>query len=134
MSGGLERRSGAFAPGHVTGIFRPDAESHDPRGRGSVGAGVVLELGAWAEACFTPGPARRVRLTGDGPGPWPISEDVARRLASRLSGTVTVRLAHELPVGQGFGMSAAGALATALAVGTLAGVPYRPVVSCRGGI
>jgi len=28
---------------------------------------------------------------------------------------------HELPIGQGFGMSAAGALATALAVGSLAG-------------
>jgi len=114
------RSARAFAPGHVTGVFRPDDTASDPRGRGSVGAGVVLELGAWAEAEFTPGTRPRVRVVGDGPGPYPISEDVTRRMASGLQGTVAVRLTHELPVGQGFGMSAAGALATALAVGALA--------------
>jgi pantoate kinase len=44
-------------------------------------------------------------------------------MAPRVSGVLTVRLAHELPVGQGFGMSAAGALATALAVGSLSDGP-----------
>jgi pantoate kinase len=42
-------------------------------------------------------------------------------MAHGLNGSVTVRLAHDLPVGQGFGTSAAGALSTALAVGALAG-------------
>ena len=109
----------AFAPGHITGIFRPDAAQRDPRGRGSVGAGVVLELGAWAEARFTPGQRSRVRVVADAPGSWPISEDVARRMAPEVRGMLTVRLSHQLPVGQGFGTSAAGALATALAVGSL---------------
>jgi pantoate kinase len=36
---------------------------------------------------------------------------------------LTVHLSHDLPVGQGFGMSAAGALATALAVRALSGGP-----------
>lgn len=111
----------AFAPGHVTGVFRPDLSHRDPRGRGSVGAGVVLELGVSALAEFVPGRRSRVRVVGDGPGPWPISEDVARRMASGLTGTVTVHLTHGLPVAQGFGTSAAGALATGLAVGALAG-------------
>lgn len=115
------RSATAFAPGHVTGIFQPDTTRRDPRARGSVGAGVVLELGAWAAARFAPGPRSAVRVTGNGRGPWPISEDVARRMAPAEAGTLTVRLTHELPVGQGFGMSAAGALATAFAVGTLAG-------------
>lgn len=123
MTGPRARRVRAFAPGHVTGIFRPDLTHRDPRGRGSVGAGVVLELGAWVEARFSPGRRSRVRVVGDGPGPWPISEDAARRMASDLRGTLTVRVTHELPVGQGFGMSAAGALATALAVGALSGRP-----------
>jgi len=118
----------AFAPGHVTGVFRPDLAHRDPRGRGSVGAGVVLELGAWAEARFVPGPRRRVRVLGDGPGPWPITEDVARRIAPEEPGTLTVHVTHELPVGQGFGMSAAGALATALAVGALSGHPHAHAV------
>ena len=111
----------AFAPGHVTGVFRPDVAHRDPRGRGSVGAGIVLEIGVWAEARYSPGGRTRVRMLWEWPGPWPISEEVARRMAHGLPGTVTVRLTHQLPVGQGFGTSAAGALSTALAVGALAG-------------
>jgi pantoate kinase len=42
-------------------------------------------------------------------------------MAHGLLGSVTVRLSHDLPIGQGFGTSAAGGLATALAVGALAG-------------
>ena len=121
MTGATSRITRAFAPGHVTGVFRAETAARDPRERGSVGAGVVLELGARAEARFTPGPRRSVRVVGNGPGPWPISEDVARRLAPKLAGTLTVRIAHELPVGQGFGMSAAGALATALATASITG-------------
>ena len=129
MSDARESCARAFAPGHVTGVFRPEASGRDPRSRGSVGAGVVLELGAWAEARFAPGPRTRLRVRGDGPGPWPISEEVARRLAPRETGTLSVRLSHELPVGQGFGMSAAGALATALAVGALSGRPRPESIS-----
>jgi pantoate kinase len=117
------RRARAFAPGHVTGVFQPNLESRDPRGRGSVGAGVVLELGVVAEATFVPGTELRVRVSAEGPTPLPISEEVAARMARGLRGTVSVRLRHELPIGQGFGMSAAGSLATALAVGELA---HRP--------
>jgi pantoate kinase len=109
-------RARAFAPAHVTGIFRPSAEARDPRARGSLGAGVVLELGVHATATFAPGRGRRVRVSSDAPGPLPISEDVARRLFPPGNGTLDVRLVHDLPIGQGFGLSAAGATATALAV------------------
>jgi len=128
MTVSLARSTRAFAPGHVTGIFRPEVTHRDPRGRGSVGAGIVLELGAWAEARFSPGPRSRIRVVADGRGPWPISEDVARRMTPEEPGTLTVRLTHELPVGQGFGMSAAGALATALAVGALSARPTAHAV------
>jgi len=128
MTVARSRTSRAFAPGHVTGVFRPDVTSRDPRGRGSVGAGVVLELGVWAEATHVPGARSSLRVVGEGPGPWSISEEVARRMSHGLSGRVTVRLMHQLPVGQGFGTSAAGALATALAVGRLAGRPRADAI------
>jgi len=113
-------RARAFAPGHITGIFAPVTDARDPRARGSSGAGVVLELGVIATAEFRPGGRSTVRVSGDGSAPLPISTEVARRLRPKVPGLLTVRLEHQLPIGQGFGMSAAGACATALAVGAVA--------------
>jgi pantoate kinase len=113
------RRASAFAPGHVTGIFTPDLAAHDPRGRGSRGAGIVLEIGVTAKATWDPNGSTRVDVRADVPGPLPISRDVARRLVADRPGRVTVRLIHQLPVSQGFGMSAAGAVATGLALSRL---------------
>jgi pantoate kinase len=121
-------RARAFAPGHVTGIFAPATASRDPRARGSTGAGVVLEVGVVASAEFRPGSGYRVTVRSRASRSLPISTDVARRLRPRIAGELTVRLDHQLPIGQGFGMSAAGATATALAVGAIAGVPRRAAV------
>jgi pantoate kinase len=113
----------AFAPAHVTGVFAPAVAARDPRARGSTGAGIVLELGVHAHAKFRPGPRRGFRVSSDLGIPLPISEEVTRRLAPRRGGTLSVHLVHDLPVGQGFGSSAAGAAATALAVGALSRRP-----------
>lgn len=123
MTGSGQIRTIAFAPGHVTGVFDPAISARDPRARGSIGAGIVLELGVRATAEFRPGRGARLRLSSDLHIPLPISEEVARRLRPPLPGTLSVHLTHQLPVGQGFGMSAAGATATALAVGA---ITHRP--------
>ena len=117
------RRLGrAFAPSHVTGLFTPSLAARDPRARGSVGAGLVLDVGVGATAEWVPGPRRRVRLIGPPRARLEISEEVARRLMAGRSGWLTVRLEHSLPIGQGFGASAAGALATGLAVTSALGL------------
>ncbi len=120
-----ERFARAVAPGHVTGVFEPRSTSRDPRARGSVGAGIVLELGVRATARYRPGGPRRLRLSSDVGVPLPISEETARRLFFADEGTLSVHLAHELPIGQGFGTSAAGATATALSVASLFRIPRR---------
>ncbi|HEV2449866.1 MAG TPA: hypothetical protein VGU43_05620 [Thermoplasmata archaeon] len=122
------RLSAAFAPGHVTGIFAPSLEARDPRGRGSVGAGLVLPLGVRASARWTPGGASRLTLASDLGTPLPISEEVGRRLLSGAEGHLEVFLVHELPVGRGLGMSAAGALATALVAAQALGRPRAHAV------
>jgi pantoate kinase len=125
-SGG--RRARAFAPGHVTGVFVPDTGARDPRARGSRGAGLVLDLGVVASATWTPGPRTRLDVRGDLSRPFPISEDVARRLLGSSAGTLRIELSHGLPVGEGFGTSAAGALATALAVSRVLGRTERRAI------
>lgn len=116
------RRAAAFAPGHVTGLFRPARSSPDPRRQGSVGAGLVLELGVVASATWRPSVEPRLRLTSDGRGELAIATDAARHLIGSRDGEFTVRLARQLPSGQGFGTSAADAIATTLALRPLLGV------------
>lgn len=117
------REAAAFAPGHLTLFFTPDLTARDPRARGSVGVGVCLELGVRAWARWDPSRHGGVRLRSDRRGPHPISRDVARRLVGTRDGRLELELRHELPVGQGFGMSAAAATAVALAVGGVLGTP-----------
>lgn len=119
------RTGWAFAPAHITGIFSPSLEARDPRGRGSVGAGLVLDAGVHAMVEWRPAARSEVKLDADVRTPLPISRDVARRLLLRRPGRLRIALRHDLPIGQGFGMSAAGALATGLAIGTALGVPHQ---------
>lgn len=122
------RRAAAFAPYHITLLFAPELRARDPRGRGSVGAGIVLDAGVRADARWEPAGRRSIRLTSRPRVPLPISRDVARRLLARRRGRLTVRLHHTLPVGQGFGTSAAGAVATALAVASVLGLPRQHAI------
>lgn len=113
---GEVRIARAFAPGHVTGFFRPELAARDPRGRGSTGAGIVLDRGVVATARWWPDGPDRLRLRSRPKVPLPISRSVATRLRAGHGGSLEVSLEHALPVGQGLGMSAAGAVATGLAV------------------
>lgn len=128
MTMAAERVASAFAPGHVTGVFRPMTDARDPRGRGSVGMGLVLELGVRATVTYRPGGPRRLRVTSELHDSLPISHDVASRLLGDRKGRLDVVLSHGLPVGQGFGTSAADAAATAVATATVLDRPHRHAI------
>lgn len=128
MAGASLRRGRAFAPSHVSGIFAPRLEARDPRARGSVGAGLVLSVGVTASAAWSPASRSSITLRSDRSGRFDISRTVASRLLARRPGRLLVRLRHELPIGQGFGSSAAGALATGLAVAQAVGQPRARAV------
>lgn len=128
MGAGERRRALAFAPCHVTGVFFPVTNARDPRARGSLGAGLVLDVGVRALGELHPSSRARVRLTSDTGLRLDISGEAARRLVADRRVELAVHLTHELPIGQGFGTSAAGALATALAAGRLLGDSRRHAV------
>ncbi len=106
----------AFAPGHVSGLFAVHDEADDLLRKGSRGAGWSVELGATASV--DEAAATRVAIDGQATDAA-VTVDALRRLAPGRH--FDVRLKLGLPVGQGFGMSAAGTLAACLAAASLAG-------------
>lgn len=128
MDGRGGRRAVATAPTHVTGFFAPALEARDPRGRGSIGAGIVLAAPVRATARFDPSGRSAVRMTSDVGRRLEISAEVAHRLVADRPGRLAIHLDHPLPLGQGFGTSAAGATATALATARLVDRSRRAAV------
>ena len=108
----------AFSPGHITFFFRP-VYSDDPLTTGSKGLGMKLSLGAWATVFETDGPGTAVSLNGS-PSDAEITSSVARMLAPGRG--FDIRIKTDLPVSQGFGMSAAGSIAAGLCICDICGI------------
>lgn len=112
----------AFAPGHVTAIFAPYPD-REPIRAGSRGAGVALASGV--EVAVRPGTAgeehREADLLLNGE---PTRMEAVGRVLADLDAVdvTTVEATTELPLGAGFGVSGACALATALAVNSALGL------------
>ena len=109
----------AFCPGHITCFFRPCRRPGDLLASGSLGAGLCLDKGALAHV--QDGDEGRVTIIYDG------SEQqapVTRRALERMGiNGLTVHIEHQLPLGQGMGMSASGTLAACLAAADLRSLP-----------
>lgn len=110
----------AFCPGHITCFFSPAGGT---RGnileRGSVGAGIRTSLGAYVE--ISERSDSKVEITIDGKASdAPVTRWVLSNMAPGRGLEVTVE--GELPNGEGFGMSASGAIATALGISEMLGL------------
>ena len=105
----------AFAPAHITGFFATISDP-DPVKAGSVGCGLCFETGVTARVTTsTTGSGALIRLNGE-----QIDLPTVTYVVGSLLGTghseVVVDLAADVPLGYGFGVSGAAALATALAI------------------
>jgi pantoate kinase len=120
----------AFAPAHITGFFAAISDP-DPVKAGSVGCGLCLEAGVTARVTTsTPGTIGTTCTTGTpditGSGALirlngeqidlPTVEYVIKSLQGIRHSRLVVDLEADVPLGYGFGVSGAAALATALAV------------------
>jgi pantoate kinase len=113
-------RAAAFAPGHITGFFEILDAPGDPLRKGSCGAGVNLSLGVLStvEVQKAARQAIRIRINGKKADAATTLRAVELLIGKRML-DVEIESRSALPVGQGFGMSAAGALSTSLALGSL---------------
>lgn len=128
-------RAAAFSPGHVTGLFEIHDQSPEVERRGSRGAGFSLAMGALSYVEMAPAESLRIDVfldkeESEAPvtreavtfllreavreGRIPLNKDAPKGQRARIHVRVSTDL--QLPVSQGFGMSAAGALSASLAL------------------
>lgn len=98
----------AFAPGHITAFFAA-VRRDDPLDTGSRGAGIVVEDGVTVEVHD----ADETTVTFDGET---AEFKAVERVLEMCEVTASVEIDADVPVGCGFGVSGASALATAFAV------------------
>ena len=100
----------AFCPGHITCFFQP-VRSYDPMSAGSRGVGIKLSKGA--KVTLEERSDDRLITVMDGvESDCNITKMAVREIDPSRGYDITIE--NDLPVGQGFGMSAAGSIAAAL--------------------
>ncbi len=109
----------AFCPGHVSCVFHP-ITSLNPLCMGSRGFGIRLSLGS--RATVEPREDGTVNI-------WLDGKESEARVTRMMAGILApgmgfdIRVDNDLPVSQGFGMSASGALAASLCIADITGQP-----------
>lgn len=134
----------AFCPGHITGFFQvcPDM---DPYKMGSRGVGICLSHGVHTGVVIQDSDATSidVRLNGE-PSEAPVTEAAIMNLPIERAVSISVNSEAQLPISQGFGMSGAGALSSAIAVNEaldlglmrddLLRAAHKAEIDCRTGL
>ncbi len=119
----------AFAPGHISAFFEPVYSSQNMDRSGSCGAGISISLGAISQVFIQPASHRTITVLINGkPSNAPVTKSALNYLIGTTPLSLTVNTVMDLPVSQGFGMSAAGALSAALGLADLLNLPRENAI------
>ena len=111
----------AFCPGHITGFFQI-CDSDDILSMGSRGAGLCITLGATSSVKVENSTKQQISVVIDGKeSKAEVTTEALRHILGHAKSRVEVNTTLDLPQSQGFGMSAAGSLSSALALTHLLG-------------
>jgi len=107
-----KRSARAFAPAHITGFFCIH-DHDDPRKKGSTGCGIVLDGGVITTVAYAEElEETQIILNGE-----QVGGHTTRTVVNMLTNVpLLVESVANIPIGCGFGASAAGALSTAYAL------------------
>ncbi len=117
-------RAIAFCPGHITGFFQI-CEHKKILHSGSRGAGICVTLGATSTVTATQGSGKIDTYLDGIRSDAPVTKQALARIAFGQEVDLVVETVHDLPMGQGFGMSAAGALSSSLAAAEILELPLQ---------
>jgi pantoate kinase len=116
-------KASSFVPGHITGFFEIHDKADDIRERGSRGAGICLSLGIRTTMMISESKVQSIEvLIDDKIEKESVTEVAIRNIIGENPYEINVESKSELPAGQGFGMSGAGALGASLALDSALGL------------
>jgi pantoate kinase len=129
-AGALQVSAKAFAPGHITGFFEICDDESDPARIGSRGAGFSVKLGVTSAVTLHDEGWQGIemKVNGEAFDAATTRAAVELLLGERKDVGIRIEQTMELPVSQGFGMSAAGALSASLAMAEILKRPRREAV------
>jgi len=114
------KKAEAFSPAHITGFFQIFDRSRDPLRVGSKGAGVSVSSGVTTSVLVKKSSENMSKITINGQAAKSavVSTQVVKHFLSMVGGSHRILVTHhvDVPLGQGFGASGAGALSLALAL------------------
>jgi len=112
----------AFAPGHISGFFEP-IYTQDITRTGSRGAGINISLGSVSQVIAENSSKQELEIyVNNRKSTAPVIRLALKYLLGESPIKVVVKTKFELPLGQGFGMSAAGALSATYSLAKILGV------------
>ena len=110
-------KTSAFAPGHISGFFEPIYQNQNIERSGSRGAGINITLGATSQVSVKNSVCQSIDIRiNNKKANAPVSKLAIQCLIGNTPLHISVNTKLDLPTGQGFGMSGAGALSCTLAL------------------
>jgi pantoate kinase len=113
-------KSVAFVPGHISAFFEPVYCGQNLDRTGSRGAGLNISLGAVSQVKMKQTSHQTITVLLNGkPSTAPVTKVALAYLIGEMPINVYIDTRLDLPISQGFGMSAGGALSATLATADL---------------
>jgi len=114
----------AFAPGHISAFFEPIYQKQNAARSGSRGAGINISLGATSQVVINSSVNQTIDISINNKQTDALVSKLAiKHLIGDTPISITINTKLDLPVGQGFGMSGAGALSSTIALAKLLHIP-----------
>lgn len=115
-----------FVPSHITGFFEI-IDNDNPLKKGSRGAGVVMDKGVITEIKISDGKGIKIQINGEyDPKNITITEktiEIIKRHYNLDDKKIVIDHDVQVPIGAGFGTSAAFAIGTATGISNILGLP-----------
>ena len=114
----------AFAPGHISGFFEPIYQNQNADKSGSRGAGINITLGATSKVIVKNSVDQIIEISiNNKKTDATVTKLAIKHLIGNTPLHITIDTTLDLPTGQGFGMSGAGALSCTTALAKLLQIP-----------